>query len=194
MEKTLINLAKAFIWETQARNRYNMYASIARKQWYLQIAEIFEKTAEQEREHAWRFFKMIQQLEEKSWKKVWELTIETQVPILRSSTSENLWYAISGESHEFESMYPEFARIAQEEWLQDIALRIRSIARAEQHHAERYQKLKKELDQETLYSKPEEIAWICDKCGYEHTDKNPPKICPSCGHEHNYFQVKCETY
>lgn len=194
MEQTLQNLAKAFVWESQARNRYNMYASIARKEWYLQIAEIFEKTATQEAEHASRFFKMIQQLEEKSWTKVWEMMIETWVPIMRGTTLENLNYAIAGESHEFESLYPQFAKIAQEEWLNDIAARINSISRAEQHHAERYAKLQKELSQETLYAKAQDTIWICDKCGYEYVWKTPPAKCPSCGHEHNYFQVKCEEY
>lgn len=194
MQQTLQNLAKAYVWECQARNRYNMYASVARKEWYLQIAEIFEKTAEQEREHAWRFFKMIQQLEEKSWTKVWEMMIEAWVPIMRWTTLENLWYAVAGESHEFESMYPWFAKIAQEEWLNDIAARINSISRAEQHHAERYTKLQKELSNQTLYAKAQDTIWICDKCGYEYVWKNPPAKCPSCGHEHNYFQVKCENY
>lgn len=194
MQQTLQNLAKAFVGESQARNRYNMYASTARKEWYLQIAEIFEKTAEQEREHAWWFFKMIQQLEEKTWTKVWEMIVETWVPIMRWTTLENLWYAVAGELHEFESMYPEFARIAMEEWLNEISSRITSIARAEQHHAERYLKLKEQLEKETIFAKAEETTWICDKCWYEHNWKNPPAKCPSCWHEHNYFQVKCENY
>lgn len=194
MQQTLQNLAKAFVWESQARNRYSMYASIARKEWYLQIADIFQKTADQEAEHASRFFKMIQQLEEKSWTKIWEMIIETWVPIMRWTTLENLWYAVAGESHEFENLYPSFAKIAQEEWLNDIAARISSIAKAEKHHAERYAKLQKELSQTSLYAKEQETTWICDKCWYEHTWKTPPAKCPSCGHEQNYFQVKCEVY
>jgi rubrerythrin len=137
---------------------------------------------------------MIQQLEEKSWTKVWEMMIETSVPIMRWTTLENLWYAVAGESHEFESLYPEFSKIAQEEWLNDISARINSIAKAEKHHAERYAKLKSELENQTLYAKSEDVSRICDKCGYEHTWKNPPAKCPSCGHESNYFQVKCEVY
>lgn len=194
MQQTLQNLAKAFVWESQARNRYTMYASVARKEWYLQIADIFEKTADQEAEHASRFFKMIQQLEEKSWIKVWEMMIETWVPIMKWTTLENLWYAIAGESHEFETLYPWFAKIAKEEWLEEISARISNIVKAEKHHAERYSKLQKELSAQTLYNKKEEVTWICDKCGYEHTWKNPPEKCPSCWHESNYFQVKCEKY
>jgi len=194
MQQTLQNLAKAFVGESQARNRYTMYASIARKEWYLQIADIFQKTADQEAEHASRFFKMIQQLEEKSWIKVGEMTIETWVPIMRSTTLENLWYAVAGESHEFENLYPSFAKIAQEEWLAEISARITSIAKAEKHHAERYAKLHNELSSKTLYNKASETTWICDKCGYEHTGPNAPDKCPSCGHEQNYFQVKCENY
>jgi rubrerythrin len=115
MERTLINLAAAFVGESQARNRYNMYASTARKEGYLQIAEIFEQTAEQEREHASWFFKMIQQLEEKSGKKVGEMMIETAVPVKRATTLENLQYAVDGETHEYTDMYVEFAKIAEEE-------------------------------------------------------------------------------
>ena len=194
MQKTLQNLAKAFVWESQARNRYTMYASIARKEWYIQIADIFEKTALQEAEHASWFFKMIQQLEEKSWTKIWEMMIETWVPIMRWTTLENLWYAVAGELHEFANLYPEFAKIAQEEWLWEISARISNIAIAEKHHAERYGKLEEQLEKKTIYSKEDDVLWICDKCGYEYEWKNPPAKCPSCGHDHNYFQVKCEVY
>lgn len=194
MERTLVNLATAFVGESQARNRYNMYASIARKEGYLQVAEIFEQTAEQEREHASRFFKMIQQLEEKSGKKAWEMMIETAVPVKRATTLENLQYAVDWETHEYTDMYVEFAKIAEEEWLMDIAVRIKSIAKAEAHHADRYQRLLDQVKAWTVLSKEEEIERVCSKCGYLHKGKNAPGACPSCGHEKEYFTVRNETY
>ena len=194
MEKTLVNLAMAFVGESQARNRYNMYASIARKEWYLQIADIFDETAEQEREHASWFFKMIQQLEEKIWKKAWDMIIETSVPIKKATTIENLKYAVDGETHEFTEMYPEFARIAEEEWLMDIAVRIKSIAKAESHHANRYQRLLEQVSAETVWKKEDEVERVCSKCWYIHKWKNPPAACPSCGHEKEYFEVRNEIY
>ena len=194
MERTLVNLATAYVGETQARARYNMYASIARKEGYLQVAEIFEQTAEQEREHASRFFKMIQQLEEKSGKKVWEMMIETAVPVKRATTLENLQYAVDGETHEYTDMYVEFAKIAEEEWLMDIAVRIKSIAKAEAHHADRYQRLLDQVKAETVWKKEEEVERVCSKCGYLHKGKNAPGVCPSCGHEKEYFTVRNEVY
>lgn len=194
MERTLVNLATAFVGESQARNRYNMYASIARKEWYLQVAEIFEQTAEQEREHASRFFKMIQQLEEKSGKKVWEMMIETWVPIKRWTTVENLRYAMEWETHEYTDMYVQFANIAKEEWLMDISARIMSIAKAEEHHADRYHRLLDQVMAETVWAKWEEVERVCSKCGYLHKGKNAPGVCPSCWHEKEYFTVRNETY
>ena len=115
MRKTLENLTKAFVGESQARNRYNMYASIARKEGYLQIAEIFDATAEQEREHAERFFKMIQLVKEKLGEDIDELVIDTAAFIKRGTTLENLQYAIDGEHNENTNLYPGFAKIAKEE-------------------------------------------------------------------------------
>lgn len=194
MRKTLENLTKAFVGESQARNRYAIYASAARKEWYLQIAEIFEQTAEQEREHASRFFKMIQSVKEKLWEDIDEVVVDTAAFVKKWTTLENLQYAINGENHEHEVLYPEFAKIAEEEGLPEIAARIRAIAHAEEHHEARYQALHDRLADGTLRAKVEDIEWMCTKCGYVFKGKTPPETCPSCGHEKNYYVVKCEQY
>ena len=194
MRKTLENLTKAFVGESQARNRYAIYASAARKEWYLQIAEIFEQTAEQEREHASRFFKMIQSVKEKLGEDMDEVVVDTAAFVKKGTTLENLQYAINGENHEHEVLYPEFAKIAEEEGLPEIAARIRAISHAEEHHEARYQALRDRLADGTLRAKAEDIEWMCTKCGYVHKGKNPPEKCPSCDHEANYYVVKCEQY
>jgi len=194
MRKTLEALTKAFVGESQARNRYAIYASAARKEWYLQIADIFEATAEQEREHASRFFKMIQMVKEKMGEDMDEVIIDTAAFVKKWTTLENLQYAIDGEHHENQVLYPEFAKIAEEEWFPEIAARIRSISHAEEHHEARYQALRDRLADGTLRAKAEDVEWMCTKCGYIHKWKTPPAKCPSCDHESNYYIVKCESY
>lgn len=194
MKKTIENLTKAFVGESQARNRYNIYASAARKEWYLQVASIFEETAEQEKEHASWFFKMIQSIKEKEGLSMDEINIETAAFVKIGTTLDNLGYAVNWETHEYESMYPEFAQMAQDEGYPEIAARIRAIAIAETHHAERYQKLHDQIKNSTLRNKSEEVERMCTKCGHVHKGKSPMKACPSCGHDETYAVVKCETY
>ena len=194
MRKTLEALTKAFVGESQARNRYAIYASAARKEWLLQIADIFELTAEQEKEHASRFFKMIQMVKEKMGEDMDEVVIETPAFVKKWTTLDNLQYAINGENHEHEVLYPEFAKIAEEEWFPEIAARIRSISHAEEHHEARYQALRDQLAAGTLAKKSEDIERMCTKCGYVHKGKTPPEKCPSCDHESNYYVVKSEKY
>ncbi|AHB40921.1 rubrerythrin [candidate division SR1 bacterium RAAC1_SR1_1] len=194
MKKTLVNLAQAFVGESQARNRYTMFASKARKEGYLQIATIFEETAEQEKEHASRFMKMFLAIKEKEGLDMEIQAVETEVFVKLGSTLENLGYAVAGETHEFEQLYPMFAKVALEEGYPEVAVRIKAIMNAEMHHAERYQKLHTQIKNETIRNKSEEIEWICTKCGHTHKGKKPPKACPSCGHEEEYFIVKCENY
>lgn len=194
MKKTVQNLAKAFVGESQARNRYSMFASKARKEGYLQIASIFEETAEQEKEHASWFMKMLQSTEEKEEMKFDDVETDTSVFVKLWTTLENLGYAVAGETHEYSDLYPAFAATALEEWYPEIAARIKAIMNAEMHHAQRYQKLYDQIKQETLRNKAEDIERICTKCGHTHKGKKPPKTCPSCGHEEEYFIVKCETY
>lgn len=194
MKKTIKNLAKAFIGESQARNRYTFYAKTAKKEGYEQLSEIFLLTAENEREHAKWLMRLINELKEKNGSGQEEILVEADVPTVFGDSKENLKAAIKGENHENTEMYPSFAKIAEEEGLGEIASRLRAISRAEEHHEERFRKLLKELENDTVFKKDEEKEWFCKKCGYVHGGKEAPKECPSCGHPQAYFEIKCETY
>lgn len=194
MKRTLENLAKAFIGESQARNRYTFYAKIAKKEGYDQIAEIFLITADNEREHAKWLFRLINELKTKSGETLKEINVKAAAPLTLGTTAENLQAAIDGENYEYTSMYPEFADIAEEEGFPEIATRLRAIAKAEEHHEERYKKLLSEIQAGTVFKKSQTVTWVCRKCGYVHEGTEPPEKCPSCNHEAHYFQVKCEEY
>ncbi len=194
MKRTLENLAKAFIGESQARNRYTFYAKIAQKEGYDQIAEIFLITADNEREHAKWLFRLINELKTKSGETLTEINVEATAPLTLGTTAENLQAAIDGENYEHTRMYPEFADIAEEEGFPEIATRLRAIAKAEEHHEERYKKLLNEVQAGTVFKKSQTVTWVCRKCGYVHEGPEPPERCPSCNHEAHYFQVKCEEY
>ncbi|MCD6550302.1 rubrerythrin family protein [bacterium] len=194
MQKTIQNLTKAFIGESQARNRYTFYAKIARKEGFEQIAEIFLITAENEREHAKWLFRLINELKKKSSEPIGEITVEAVVPTTLGDTAENLRAAIAGENYEYTQMYPEFAKIAEEEGLNEIARRLRAIAVAEKHHEERYKKLLREVENRTVFKKERKVYWVCRKCGYIHEGLEPPEECPSCSHPKDYFELKCEEY
>lgn len=191
--ETIKNLTKAFIGESQARNRYTIYARIAQKEGFEQISEIFTLTAEQEKEHAKWLFRLINDLK-KGDKKLNPVVVETESPNTLGTTAENLKGAIAGENHEHTKMYPEFANVAEKEGFPEIARRLRAIAVAEKHHESRYNKILKELEGGTVFKKKENIVWVCRKCGYMHTGKEPPEACPSCGHEKAYFERQCEEY
>jgi len=190
MSKTLENLTKAFIGESQARNRYTFYSSIARKEGYIQISQIFEMTANQEREHASWLMKMIQTIKED----MGSLKVEAEAPFTLGDTKENLKAAIEGEMYENKEMYPEFARVAREEGYEDIAKRLESIAIAEGHHAERYTKLHTVLTDGTIFKKDTEVIWICSECGYVHVGKEAPELCPSCGHAKGFYYLMNEEF
>lgn len=190
MKKTIENLTKAFIGESQARNRYTFYAKIAQKEGFEQIAEIFRLTAENEKEHAKRLFEHIQELK----KNLDEIKVEAIAPTGYGNTSQNLKAAMAGENYEYTNMYPEFAKVAEKEGLLEIAKRLRAIAVAERHHEERYKKLLKEVEAGTVFKKEKEIWWVCRECGYVHFGQQPPAKCPSCDHPRNFYQVKCEEY
>jgi rubrerythrin len=194
MRETIKNLAKAFIGESQARNRYTFYAKIAQKEGFEQIAEIFLITADNEREHAKWLFRLINELKKKSSENLDEVKVEAVSPTILGNTAENLKAAIAGENYEYTQMYPEFADIAEKEGLSEIAKRLRAIARAEQHHEERYKKLLKEVEGNTVFEKERKVYWVCRKCGYVHEGEEPPETCPSCSHSKNYFELKCEEY
>jgi rubrerythrin len=192
--KTIENLAKAFIGESQARNRYTFYAKIAKKEGFEQIAEIFLVTAENEREHAKWLFRLMSELKKRSGEKMDEIKVEAAAPTVLGNTAENLKAAIAGENYEYTQMYPGFADAAEKEGFPEIARRLRAIARAEQHHEGRYKKLLKEVEGNTVFKKEKKAYWVCRKCGYIHEGEEPPEECPSCGHPRNYFELKCEEY
>ncbi|MCD1294306.1 rubrerythrin family protein [Methanocella sp. CWC-04] len=192
MNKTLENVTKAFVGESQARNRYTFYASTARKEGYEQISEVFTITADNENEHAEWFFKFLKQLN--GGEKIDPMIVEAVAPTTWGTTIDNLKAAIAGENEEHTKLYPEFASIAEQEGFKDIANRIRSIAIAETHHEERFAKVLKELEAGTFFKKSEPVWWFCRKCGYKHYDTEPPAKCPSCDHERSYYQKMCEQF
>jgi rubrerythrin len=194
MKETIENLTKAFIGESQARNRYSFYAKIAKKEGFEQIAEIFLVTADNEKEHAKRLFEHIQELKEKIGEELEEIQVNAVAPTIYGSTAENLQAAINGEHYEYTKMYPDFAKVADDEGLKEISDRLRAIAVAEEHHEERYKKLSKEVEDGTVFKKDKEVEWVCRECGYVHSGTQPPEKCPSCDHERSYYEVKCEEY
>jgi rubrerythrin len=194
MEKTIENLAKAFIGESQARNRYTFYAKIAKEEGFEQISDIFLVTAENEREHAKWLFRMINELKKQSRENLDEIKVEAGAPTILGDTAENLKAAIAGEHYENTEMYPEFADVAEKDGFPDVAKRLRAIAVAEEHHEERYKKLLTEVEGNTTFKKEKKVYWVCRKCGYVHEGEEPPEECPSCDHPKNYFERKCEEY
>jgi rubrerythrin len=194
MKKTIENLTKAFIGESQVRNRYDFYAKIARKEGYEQIGEIFQITAENEKTHAKRIFEHIQELKKENKDNLDQVTVEAEAPIIYGTTAENLKSAIAGENHEYAQMYPEFADTAEQEGYPRIARRLRAIAKAEEHHEERFKKLLQQLEAGTIFRKDKEVWWFCRECGYMHFGATPPEICPSCDHPQAFYQIKCEEY
>lgn len=189
MQKTIVNLSKAFVGESQARNRYTTYAKTASKEGYEEIAANFELTATQEAEHAKWLMRMINELK-KGDSSFNTIEIGTDVTTTLGDTKENLQSAIDGEHYEHESMYPEFADMAEEENLPEIAKRLRSIAKAEENHEDRYKKFLENLEQETVFAKGVEVLWQCRKCGYSEINEDAPAKCPSCSHPKAYFEVK----
>lgn len=186
MKETLTNITKAYVGESQARNRYTFYAKIAQKEGYEQIAETFLVTAEQERTHAKRLFESIQELKENGE----EIKIETSIPTVYGTTIENLKAAIAGETYETEEMYPAFANKAIEEGYEALGKRLAAIAVAEKNHKERYENLLQNLEGGTTFKKGEAVWWVCRECGYIHFGTEAPEKCPSCDHPQSYYQVR----
>ncbi len=194
MKNTIQNLTKAFIGESQARNRYTFYSKIAQEEGFEQIAEIFLTTADNEREHAKWLFRLINELKQKSDENLEEINVEAAAPTVLGNTVKNLKAAIAGEHYENSQMYPEFADTAEKEGFPEIAKRLRAIAEAEVHHEQRYRKLLKEVENSTVFKKEKEVFWVCRKCGYIHEGEEPPEKCPSCDHLAKHFEIKCEEY
>jgi rubrerythrin len=189
--RTAQNLMKAFAGESQARNRYTYYASIAKKEGFLQIAAIFSETADNEKEHAKLFFKKL--LEHGMNEQVIVLN-DAGYPVALSDTLKNLGYAAAGEKEEWTELYPAFAAIADEEGYKDVAAIFRLVAKVEAHHEARYRKLYENVNNNTVFSKPEKTYWICQNCGHIHEGPAAPEKCPTCLHEKAYFQVWVENY
>lgn len=184
--RTEQNLLKSFAGESQARGRYTMFAKQAKKEGYEQIAAIFTETAEQEYQHAKRFFGFLEG-------GVVEITAAFPAGVV-GTTVENLKAAAEGENEEWTDLYPEFANIAEEEGFKDIATAWRMIAKVEAMHEERYVKLINNLDDNKVFESEESEKWYCRKCGYVHEGKKAPKACPACLHSQAYFELKGENY
>jgi rubrerythrin len=193
MERTVENLVKAFIGESQARNRYTMYASVARKEGYEQLSEVFLVTADQEREHASQLFKAISRLKKEGKGKFDEVEVQATAPTAYGDSVGNLRAAIAGENWEHTSMYPEFAAVAEEEGLPEIASRLRAIAKAEEHHEQRYLKMLKAIEN-GFFTREKPVWWVCRECGYMHYGTEPPEKCPSCDHAQAFYQILSEEY
>ena len=190
--KTLENLMKAFAGESQARNRYNFYASIARKEGFRQIEAIFTETADNEREHAKRFYKyMLANLEG-------ELPAEVEItaafPVAQAKTIDNLKAAAAGENEEWADLYPEFADVADSEGFDEIAVAFRMIAKVEERHEARFLKLAENIEEGKVFKKESKTFWKCTNCGYIHEGECAPELCPACAHPQEHFEVAAFNY
>jgi rubrerythrin len=184
--KTEKNILAAFAGESQARNRYTYAASAARKEGYVQIADVFEETANQEKEHAKRLFNLLEG---------GEVELTAGFPAGKTgTTAENLKAAAGGENHEQVSMYPGFAKIAREEGLNAVAMIFEAIAVAERQHEKRYLALLKNVEAGTVFKKAAPTVWRCRNCGFTHEGTEAPKACPACAHPQAYFEVLGENY
>ena len=171
--KTEKNLMEAFAGESQARNKYTYFASVAKKEGYEQIAEIFLKTADNEKEHAKMWFKELKGI---------------------GNTKENLKAAADGENFEWTDMYEQFAKDAEEEGFTALAAKFRAVAAIEKAHEERYRKLLNNIEMQAVFAKSEEKMWECRNCGHLVIGKEAPEVCPVCNHPQSYFEVRKENY
>lgn len=171
--KTEQNLMAAFAGESQARNKYTYFASVAKKEGYEQICEIFTKTAENEKEHAKMWFKLLGEL---------------------GTTTQNLAAAAAGENYEWTDMYERFAKEAEAEGFADIAEKFRGVGRIEKAHEERYRKLLSNIEMQKVFEKGEQTMWECRNCGHLVMGPKAPDVCPVCAHPQSYFEVRKENY
>ncbi len=171
--KTEANLKAAFSGESEARNKYTYFASVAKKEGYEQIAAIFLETADNEKEHAKIHFKYLQGI---------------------GDTKANLADAAAGENYEWTDMYARFAKEADEEGFKEIANRFRQIGEVEKHHEERFRKLLDNVEEGTVFKKGSIVIWKCRNCGHIHIGVNAPEICPVCAHPKSYFEIQAENY
>lgn len=184
--KTEKNLLKAFAGESQAKNRYEFAAKVAKEEGYEQISAIFSETALQEQQHAKRFFRFLEG---------GMVEITASYPAGKTgSTSENLAAAADGEHEEWSDLYPEFAKVAEEEGFKEIATAFKAISSAEKTHEDRYRKLLANLMGNKVFEREEKVFWYCRKCGYVHFGTKPLKNCPACLHPFSYTEIFAENY
>lgn len=171
--KTEQNLRTAFSGESEARNKYTFFASTAKKEGYEQIAALFQKTADNEKEHAKMWFKELQGI---------------------GSTADNLLSAAEGENYEWTDMYKSFAEDAKAEGFDHIAFLFEQVALIEKEHEERYRKLLANIEEGIVFSRDGDMVWICRNCGHIHVGKNAPEVCPVCAHPKSYFELREKNY
>ena len=188
--QTAENLMKSFAGESQARTRYTYYSSIAKKEGFVQIANIFMETAEQEKEHAKRFYKFLKEdyIDE-------PIEIKASYPVsFHQETLKNLLAAAAGENEEWTELYPQFADIAEREGYPEVAFIYRRISEVEKRHEARYKKLAENIQNGTVFKKEEGTLWKCINCGYIYEGEEAPAACPACAHPQGYFEVFVENY
>jgi rubrerythrin len=184
--RTEKNLLAAFAGESQARNRYTLFAEKAKEEDYEQIAALFLETADNEREHAKRYFSFLEG---------GDVEIQASYPAgVVGSTLENLKAAAAGENMEHTSIYPGFADVAEEEGFPEVARVFRRVAEVELWHEKRYNKLAKNVGEKSVFKKPEKVLWKCRVCGRVHEGLEPPKKCPTCQHPMSFFELYVENY
>jgi len=180
------NLLKAFAGESQARNRYTFFASVARKEGFVQISDIFLETAGNEKEHAEVFFKYLEG---------GDCEIVASYPAGKiGTTSENLLEAAEGEKLEWSKLYPDFEKVAREEGFDDVADSFKEIGEVEEYHERRYRKLLANVEAGKVFEKGEVVKWKCGNCGYVHEGVGAPDVCPSCKHGREHFEIWVENY
>lgn len=184
--KTEKNLLKSFAGESQARNRYTFFASIAKKEGYEQIAGIFLETADNEKEHAEVFFKYLEG---------GDVKITAEYPAGKiGDTAKNLLAAAEGEKLEWSTLYPDFEKVAKDEGFDEIAESFEEIAEVEEQHENRYRKLLENVKNGTVFKRNVEVEWKCRNCGYVHHGKEAPETCPACKHPQSYYELLAENY
>ena len=180
------NLLTGFAGEAQARNRYTYFASQAKKEGYVQISAIFSETADQEKEHAKRLFKFLEG---------GEVEISAAFPAgVIATTEQNLQEAANGENYETTEMYPNFAKVAEEEGFSEIAAVFRKIAVAEARHRDRYIALRKNIQTGRVFKREQPVRWVCRNCGYVHEGTEALKECPACAHPQAHFELEAANY
>jgi rubrerythrin len=190
--KTAENLLKSFAGESQARNRYTFYASVADKEGFKQIKNIFIEIADNEKEHGKRFYKYL--LEGMKEELPTTINIIADYPVAQGVTLENLKAAAGGENEEWSELYPEFANVADKEGFPEIASTFRMIALAEKMHEIRFNKLADNISNNKVFRRDTKVMWKCGNCGYVHEGAEAPEKCPACVHPQSFFELFVETY